>query len=304
MRLKSTNSTKSLNKVQNNASFADTPFLSFVRWVFPLISQLMPELTSRISLFLFLTPKRHRIPKWEEKHVASARKQNLWLSSKKIALYTWGNENSQRKVLLCHAWGGRGTQLGDFIEPLIKEGFFVIAFDALAHGASDGRRTDMMEYSMAIHRIIEHYNGIDAIVGHSFGAGNVMFSKKMYAFDAKHIVLIGCFAHGKWVAVRFGEILNIPHTIIEKMCALLEKKYKNRLNWNQLDIVNMVSKDKSSILVIHDKHDKEIPYSNAEKFQDICCTNISTYITEGLGHRRIIRDTNVIFETCKFITSN
>ena len=61
-------------------------------------------------------------------------------------------------VYLVHGWGGRGSQLASFVEPLLVAGFRVVMFDAPAHGDSDhgpaGRgRTHGVEFGKAlVHR--------------------------------------------------------------------------------------------------------------------------------------------------------
>src|SRR5688500_15132227 len=45
--------------------------------------------------------------------------------------HVWGTGPA---VYLVHGWGGRGSQLGSFVEPLLAGGFRVVMFDAPAHG--------------------------------------------------------------------------------------------------------------------------------------------------------------------------
>src|SRR5690606_25261035 len=129
-------------------------------------------------------------------------------------------------------------------------------------------------------------------------------SKYLYGFDVEKIVLIGCFAHGFWVTERFGEILNIPSKIIMRMCRLLEEKYNNLLKWDELDITKLVERDSSSVMLIHDTDDKEIPYSNATKFLEACEEKLVFVSSNKLGHRRILRDARIIAEVCNFIASD
>ena len=158
----------------------------------------------------------------------------------------------------------------------------------------------MMEYSSTINGVINACGDVHAIIGHSFGAGNTMFSKQLYGFKVNKIVLVGCFAHGAWVTEKFGEVLNIPSKIILRMRERLEKKYDNRLKWNELDIVEMVSSDSSDVMLVHDRDDREIPYFNAVKFLDSCKDKITFLGTEGLGHRRVLRDSEVVKQISDF----
>jgi predicted esterase len=286
---------------KNDVGFANKPAMGALRALFPMLSLLAPGLATKMSLRIFLTPQRFKTPAWEQEHQDTAKRSSISVGDHRIATYSWGQGG--RKILLCHSWGGRGTQLASFIQPLLERGFTVMTFDAPAHGRSTGKRTDMMEYSSTIHEMVKRHGEFDAIIGHSFGAGNTMLSKHLYGFDVKRIVLIGCFAHGAWVTERFGEVLNIPSRIIARMRGLLEKKYQGRLKWDELDIVNMVDKETSQVMLVHDRDDKEIPYFNAMRFLKICRKKVAFVDSDKLGHRRILRDSRVIGEVCNFVAT-
>ena len=292
-----------MTSTQKDRSTADVGFakksgMHFLRLTFSGLSRLLPETAAALSLRLFLTPQRHRTPAWEEPFLASASKQALSVAGKDVVVYAWGESSS--RVLLCHSWGGRGTQLAAFVKPLRDLGYSVVAFDAPAHGQSAGRRTDMIEYSAAVNEIVRIAGPFHGIIGHSFGAANALFAKREYRFQAEKIVLIGCFAHGSWVTDRFGEVLGIPAGIIARMRRRLEERYGGRLRWDRLAITEMTRAESAQLLLVHDKDDKEIPYSHAQQLLAACSDNAELYSTEGLGHRRILRDPGVSAKVCEF----
>ncbi|WP_231668320.1 alpha/beta hydrolase [Ralstonia solanacearum] len=87
--------------------------------------------------------------------------------------------------MLCHAWGGRGTQLADFVPALLARGYEVLAFDAPGHGDSDGKQTDMVAYTRLIAWMAERFGPLHAIIGHSFGAGNTIIRAGCTAFPSR-----------------------------------------------------------------------------------------------------------------------
>jgi len=286
---------------KNDVGFADKPAIGVLRVLFPILSKIAPAIATKLALRIFLTPQRFKTPEWEMPYQNSAKRSAVLVNGNRVETYTWGS--GVRKILLCHSWGGRGTQLAHFIRPLVERDCTVVTFDAPAHGRSTGKRTDMMEYSSTIHEMVKRHGAFDAIIGHSFGAGNTMFSKHLYGFDVRKVVLIGCFAHGAWVMDRFSEILNIPSKIVLRMRKLLEEKYDDRLKWDELDIVSMVDRDTSRVMLVHDKDDKEIPYFNAMKFLETCRDKVVFLGSDKLGHRRVLRDSRVINVVCDFITA-
>lgn len=284
---------------RKQVGFAAKPAMTLIRTMFPLLSAVAPGLAARLSLRIFLTPQRYRTPAWEAAFRESASIATLQIAGQSIAVYRWGT--GEKKVLLCHSWGGRGTQLASFVAPLLERGCSVVAFDAPAHGRSSGQRTDMMKYSEVIGRVVHIEGRVHAIIGHSFGAGNTMFAKQRHGFAVDRIVLIGCFAHGAWITDRFGQVLNIPARIIESMRKRLEHRYPGQLRWSELDIAAMVAKDAAEIMLVHDKDDQEIPYVDGAGFQQAPGTRRPLLTTTGLGHRRILRDSDVIHQVCSFI---
>ena len=65
-------------------------------------------------------------------------------------------------VYLVHGWGGRGSQLASFVEPLLAGGFRVVMFDAPAHGDSDPGpagpgRTHGVEFGKALDAVFARY---------------------------------------------------------------------------------------------------------------------------------------------------
>jgi len=102
-----------------------------------LLSALAPSVAARLAERRFLTPSRPRRPDAELALLATARARPLFVGTRHIELWLWGAGPS---VLLVHGWGGRGTQLGAFVEPLVARGFSVVTFDAPGHGASGSGR--------------------------------------------------------------------------------------------------------------------------------------------------------------------
>ncbi|WP_164135036.1 alpha/beta hydrolase, partial [Serratia marcescens] len=56
-----------------------------------------------------------------------------------------------------------------YIIALQKKGFEVLAFDAPAHGSSDGERINGINYRDCILQIEKKWGALYAIIGHSFG---------------------------------------------------------------------------------------------------------------------------------------
>lgn len=277
--------------------FARKPTIMLLRAAFAVLSAVSPASAARLGLQLFLTPPRYETPNREIAIRVKAAVSHLSSGSSEIVTYAWGKGPT---VLFAHSWGGRGTQVAAFVEPLIQAGYRVVSFDGPAHGASSGKQTDMIEFAAAIKAVADTNGPPHAVIGHSFGAANTLLAIRDHGLAPKKVVMIGCFAHGVWVIDSFGILLNIPNRIIEQMRLLLEQRYDGRLRWESLSLVEMAQNVSAHIMLVHDKDDREIPYAHALAIH-AGTTNSRLKTTTGYGHRRILRNTDVIQDVISFI---
>ena len=73
------------------------------------------------------------------------------------------------KILLVHGWSGRASNMFKIIQKLKQNNFDVYAFDAPAHGKSNGSNTNLPEFITCIESLALKLNPIYALVGHSLG---------------------------------------------------------------------------------------------------------------------------------------
>src|SRR6218665_1552468 len=112
----------------------------------PVLGRVAPSLLLDWLERRFLTPERHDWPLAERVWLDSAQRGSLYTVGLPVAdwnfqhiqTYRWGDDGLP-KVVLLHGWGGRATQLGPFIQPLLDAGFQVHALDLPGHGHSAGR---------------------------------------------------------------------------------------------------------------------------------------------------------------------
>ncbi|MEJ0033062.1 MAG: alpha/beta hydrolase [Bacteroidota bacterium] len=72
----------------------------------------------------------------------------------------------------CHArsWLGRKSRpVSRNHSRVAREGFQVVAFDGPAHGESEGRQTNPVEFAEAMKKVTDIEGSISAIIAHSFG---------------------------------------------------------------------------------------------------------------------------------------
>ena len=260
------------------------------------LSALAPALAARLAGRLFTTPPRSRRPKAEIGLLASARARPMQVGTRRIETWVWGAGPS---VLLVHGWGGRGAQLGALIGPLVARGFSVVTFDAPGHGASDTGTVTIPEITSAIRAVAESRGPLAAIVAHSVGA-TAAVRALWEGLDAGAVVLVGPAADLVTPALRFSETFGFPREVREQMYRQSEERVGR--SWSAFDAVALAPALAAPLLVIHDRGDAEIPWQHGAAIAR-SWRGAELLMTEGLGHRRILRDPDVVAAAAAFVAA-
>lgn len=259
------------------------------------ISFIFPVLAARKAISLFLKPKKHHRPAAEAVWYEAARKRKL---SNGLAVNEWGVDGNP-KVLLIHGWEGRGSQMGAFAEPLVAEGYHVIALDGPAHGDSPGDETNAGIYSRALVAVQKELGPVVASVGHSFGGGCSILAASLGMKVDKLITVSSPSDYAK-VVQNFLDFVKLSPWSEKAFYKILT--FKAQVKLQDINISTIGRALNIPILVIHDKNDKEVRYQNALNLHE-AWSHSQIMTTEGLGHRRILKDKAVIDRVVQFIKS-
>lgn len=255
-----------------------------------------PKLATSFAYKLFVTPINHKTPKREEEMEKEAVQKYIDIPKikRKIRVFEYGKSN--KKALLVHGWSGRGTQLVSIADALRKEGYMTISFDAPAHGKSEGKISHMIQFIECIFELERIYGKFDLAVGHSLGGMSVMNAIKR-GFTTDKTVIIGSGDVVLDVFEGFVENLHLKPNIALKLKAKFENRSKNTLS--DYDVFEAAKTANIPVFVIHDKQDKDVPVHCASHIYENL-PNGKLLITDGLGHRKILGDTQVIKQIITF----
>lgn len=275
----------------NSVPFA----LKVMRWLFQGLSPLFPNLMGRYAYKLWFTPTRAPMPGPEQMAAAKAKVSFITVDGLNIRVWSWGEG---RAVLFIHGWGGRGTQVSSFIEPLNQAGFQVVSFDMPAHGQSDGKQTNAFSVAKAVSAVIEQVNNLHSVITHSFGG--VIFS---YFYSPQlplnNATLICPPATLATALDQFADMLKLPPSVRSYIENRLKKEFGDDVI-EKLSLLNNARKITQPVLVVHDKDDDVIPLQDGKAVANILSQG-SFYETENLGHRKILFDQNVVQRIMSFI---
>ncbi len=255
------------------------------------------ELGTSFAERLFTTPRRHPRPDRERAILATARELAIdvrlrsphWEGAQRtIAAWRWGHGPT---VLLVHGWEGRGSQLGAFVEPLVAAGLSVVAFDAPGHGDSPEHRLYLTDLADCIVDVAAAVGPLHAIIAHSFGAAAVLLAYSRGGVAAPHNVMLAPNVLIDDAIRRFARIVGLDDTDRDRLESRLAEQ--TGLPPDAFALGDLVGRRDDDLLVIHDRCDREVPFVQGERLCD-SWPDAELVATDGLGHRRILRDPGVI----------
>ena len=274
--------------------------LRIIPAIFPWLEKLTPAIANRFFAYLFFTPIGYPTPEKEKKAETFAEKFIILADGRHIQCYQWGN--ASKTILVVHGWAGRATQFRRFIKPLLKEGYQVVGFDGPAHGKSDGKRTDVIEFKNTLLALNARYKNIAGILAHSFGGVASLYA---VAEGLPVYVLVNIAS-----PTLSGEIINTYLKALggsaktgEEFRKFVIRKYgKPFEEYSSLAFIKHVPED-FDLLLVHDEHDREVSMKHPEELMKRF-PQAKLFKTSGLGHTRILRDENVIREVVTFVKAH
>ena len=251
------------------------------------------------TLRLFLTPMMKTTVK--EKEVFSNAEPLQFIFENKLIKGFRCNHPKEKKILILHGFSSSCHNFDKYVTPLVNKNYEVLAFDAPAHGASEGRTTNAVEYSEMIKKISETYGPVSGYISHSFGGIAVCLAMENIPHDSNtKLVLIAPATETNTAVDGAFSMLGLRNERLRKKVdnLIFERSGKETVWFSIRRAMNNI---RASVLWFHDEDDDITPLSDALKVKSDNHSNIKFVITKGLGHRKIYRDEMVINETIKFL---
>lgn len=264
-----------------------------------ILTRISPFLASRFAAQLFLTPFKYPLPKREKEMDEKAEQKSMLVKAinRKIIVYKYGE--GTKKVLMVHGWSGRGTQMAILAKQLVDKGFTVISFDAPAHGKAPGRMSMMPFFIESIHEISKDYGPFDSAIGHSLGGMSLLRAVKE-GLPLKKLVIIGTANSVTHITKEFARNMKLNDVVANKMKSYFDKKFGQ-----DMDVYSgalSAESVKIPTLVVHDKNDVDVDVSSAYEISEKLVNN-ELFLTEGLGHRKVLGNPEVINKITTFVTA-
>lgn len=256
-----------------------------------LLGPVLPGLAGRLAYGLWFRTVRPPDPPPALPVLRTAERSTVDVAGIPVTTYAWGEGPV---VLLVHGWSSHTAYMTGFVDPLVEHGFRVVAFDAPAHGRTPGDRTDIFEIREALLAVAGDRPPVRGVVAHSLGS-LAFLDAQSSGLDADACVLISPGVHLDALVAAFTGRVGLPGRtaadLKRRVASFVGAGYYDRLWGGRLP----------AALVIHDRDDEEIPWAEGRRVaRELDADRLRT--TEGLGHRRILRDPGVLEEAARFLS--
>ena len=271
--------------------------LFLLRLAVRLLGLVSPPLAGRWVYRLWFQPHRFPEPPREKEWRRTAQPLAVDHRGQALAVDSWG---AGKAVLMVHGWNGRGAQFGAFAPELVRAGYRVVTFDMPAHGRSPGRATNLPEISEALKAVARACGPVHAIIGHSFGVACAIYAVQ-HGLQVNRIAAISPPDSIRSLTQKFFTALAVSPRVQEIFIRKFEADFGADL-WQRFCPEVLARRLDLPGLVIHDQDDHDVPIEEGKAVAQ-AWPGAQFVRTTGLGHRRILRDPDVIARVAAFIAS-
>lgn len=272
--------------------------LTLIRIQFRVLGWINPKQAAQKAFVLFCTPRRKKKTTLSA-IIERAVPHTLTVNNYRLNGYSW-NAGSNKKILVIHGFESTAANFDLYVEPLIQKGYEVFAFDAQAHGKSEGKTIVLPEYVQTLEAICRQFGPFDAYLAHSFGGlALAHLLEQMPHSQDNRVVLIAPATETVSAINNFVQLLQLNRRVIQWFN--LQVFETAGIDPEHYSIKRAISHIRANVLWLHDKEDNITPFTDAEKVQNEQHKNVQFIVTQGLGHRKIYREPAVMQQIFDFL---
>jgi hypothetical protein len=218
-------------------------------------------------------------------------------SDRRVAIYRIPGDG--RRLLFVHGWNGRSGQFATLVDRLSNDGFDITTVDLPGHGNSDSGQTSLPQITDVLTEIAETNGPFDVLIAHSFGGVAGLNSIRL-GVNYQKIVLISL--GGYKVRPMFENFVGLfdldKRYYADRLLDLAETRFGvNPLEFGPNEFADKIM---TETLLVHCNDDleskKDISIMVHEKMP-----NSQLYLTNNLGHKKLLGDAAVIQRITDFI---
>lgn len=256
-----------------------------------------------VAFDLFSNPFRSNAKKIAPAIFHKASPLSIQLRQLTIRGFQWKNNHPDaKKILIVHGFGSYAYKFDSYIVALLKEGFEVLAFDAPAHGSSEGKRINALLYRDMILEINNQYGPLYGIIAHSLGglAASLAMEQIKKNIPAK-LVLIAPATETKTAIEHFFGIIKVDTAIKIAFYKIIEALAKQPISY--FSVARVVRNANFNILWVHDEEDNICSFKDVKPLINEQLPKLELFITKGLGHNKIYKTNSIKDKILHFLVN-
>lgn len=264
--------------------------------------RLWPALAVRAAARLFCAPlplrwlqrARRWAPEWQATRVP--------FEEAEFTLYRQPAAPHGPVALLVHGWGGHAGQLLPLAEALAEHGLRPVLLEMPAHGRSAGSTSNLPQFARAIEyaasRLRHEGFAIGLLAAHSLGANAAAYAVSR-GLPVGRLVLLAPPASPRAYTRYFAQVFGLS----ESTRAAMQRRIEARegVLMQQFEPPAVASRIRVPTLVVHDRGDGINAFADGQAFAH-SIQGAQLLATEGLGHRKILKDPGVVGKVVVFAT--
>jgi len=274
--------------------------LRLFRFVLGTSQRLWPGLAVRAAGRLFATPLP---PRWLQRsgHWDARWKISHWrFEDAQLTLYAPAAAPQAPLALLVHGWGGHARQLLPLADALAQQGLRPVLLEMPAHGRSAGGTSNLPQFARAIDYSIaclqQQGDTVAVLAAHSLGANAAAYAVSR-GVPVQRLVLLAPPASPRAYTRYFAQVFGLSEGTRAAMQQRIEAQ--EGILMQQFEPRAVAPRIRVPTLVVHDRGDRINAFADGQAFAH-AIQGARLLPTEGLGHRRILKDPAVLAQVAVF----
>ena len=277
--------------------------MKFFRALLRVLQPVSPALAALLAERLFFTAPRRALTPPARAFLASGRRFTLRVEGRSVVGWHWGLDRSAPVVYLSHGWASRGARLAAFAPPLLAAGYAVVTYDVPGNGASARGMTSMPEYARALMAVAAHTGSgrpPHAVIAHSMGCSGTALALS-WGLEVGRLAFLAPAADPPAWVEPFVRALGLRPSVLERLKARSERRL--RVRWDALHVCDLARglERRPPLLIVHDRSDETVPWSDGSAIA-AAWPDATLISTDGLGHRGVTQDEQVVRHVVEFVT--
>ncbi|MES2004132.1 MAG: alpha/beta fold hydrolase [Bacteroidota bacterium] len=267
------------------------------------IGMVSPRRAAEAAFKIFCTPFPIKLPKKSPPAFHKAEKLSFEIDGLTLRGFRWQPEHPNgKKVLIVHGFSSYAYKFEKYVLALKKEGFEVLAFDAPAHGSSDGKLINAYIYKHALLKIEALYGPLYGIMGHSLGGlAAALAFETLPNRENRKLVLVAPATETERAIRNFFTLVPADEKVQQAFHQLITDITGEQAAY--FSVSRIVKSLNSPILWVHDQQDRICPFEDVKPLLSLDLPHVKFLITTQMGHSRVYKDNKVCTEIIHFFSA-